>query len=175
MTAPAGIKNPNEVRRHPLLDLLHVLMRTAHLVSSAAWVGGSIFYAWVLLPQLRGSEEGRGVSPALAASFGRVVGASAWTLLATGGYLTFDRLTNARLGAPYALVLALKLLLVVWMFLLAGALGRRRTRPSLTHPSGHEARRVLLPAPTLVLLLGLAVFLLSAALTTIYGATPAAR
>ncbi len=151
-------------------------MRTAHLVSSAAWIGGSIFYAWVLAPQLRVSEEARKVSPAVARSFGQVVSLSAWTLLATGGYLTFDRLTNTRLAVPYAVVLAVKVLIAVWMFLLAGALGRSRRgsrRAALQEPKAAPASlRALIPVPTLILALGLVVFLLSAVLTTMYQATP---
>lgn len=147
-------------------------MRTAHLVSSAAWVGGSLVYALVIVPQLRGSEAARAAAPAFARSFGAVVRASAWTLLATGGYLTFDRLTNTRLAVPYALVLALKVLLVIWMLLLAGALsrsrGRRRAAGESTDPA--ERWRGLVPVPTLILALGLAVFLLSAVLTTMYQA-----
>lgn len=149
-------------------------MRTAHLASSAAWIGGSLFYAWVLGPQLKVSEEARKVSPALARSFARVVSFSGWTLLATGGFLTFDRLTNTRLAVPYALVLALKVLLAVWMFLLAGALGRRRRRPrtSAAQPTAYPSGlRALIPVPTLILVLGLVVFLLSAVLTTMYQAT----
>ncbi len=152
-------------------------MRTAHLVSSAAWVGGSLFYATVLGPELRRSEEARRISPALARAFGQVVGASAWTLLATGAYLTFSRLTNTRLDAPYALVLALKVLIVIWMFLLAGALGRNRHRKGTALGAGGTALgaggatwRGLVPVPTLLLWLGLVVLLLSAVLTTLYGA-----
>lgn len=146
-------------------------MRTAHLVSSAAWVGGSLFYAAVLAPEMRRSEEARRISPALARAFGQVVGASAWTLLATGGYLTFSRLTNTRLDAPYALVLALKVLIVIWMFLLAGALGRNRQRKGTALGAGGASWRGLMPVPTLLLWLGLVVLLLSAVLTTLYGAS----
>ncbi len=148
-------------------------MRTAHLVSSAAWIGGSIFYVWVILPQLRRSEEARTLAPAIATSFAGVVSASGWTLLATGGYLTFDRLTNTRLAAPYALVLAVKVLLAVWMLLLAGALGRRRSRRRTSgQVPGAPLWRGIVPVPTLILALGLVVFVLSALLTTMYAATP---
>lgn len=150
-------------------------MRTAHLVASAAWIGGSIFYAWVVLPQIRRSEESRKLSPAFASSFARVVSASGWTLLATGGYLTFDRLTNTRLAVPYALVLLVKVLLAAWMLLLAGALGRRRTRRRvLPEATGVPSWLGVIPVPTLILALGLLVFVLSAVLTTMYAATPSA-
>lgn len=147
-------------------------MRTAHLIASAAWLGGSLFYALALRPHLGASEQARNLSPAVARSFGRVVSASAWTLLASGGYLSFARLTNTRLDAPYAPVLALKVALAVWMFLLAGALGRNRgkTAPIDDLPPS-SGWRLLLPVPTLILVLGLVVFVLSALLTTLYGAS----
>lgn len=153
-------------------------MRTAHLIASAAWVGGSLFYALVLAPELRRSADARRVSGAAARTFGQVVAASGWTLLATGGYLTFDRLTNTRLGAPYALVLLAKVLLAVWMLLLAGALVRGRRRRELLGSAapgagGAPLWRGLLPVPTLILVLGLVVFLLSAMLTSMYQVTGA--
>jgi putative copper export protein len=155
-------------------ELLEVTARVAHLVSSAAWLGGSLFYALVLRPSLAGREEAPRVSPEIARRFGKIVGASAWALLASGGYLTFARLTDVRLGAPYALTLALKALLAVWMFLLAGALGRgrasRRLRPRAD--SQPKTWRALVPVPTLLLALGLIVFILSAILTTLYQTTP---
>lgn len=149
-------------------------MRTAHIVASAAWLGGSLFYAFVLGPVLARMEEAHRISPAIGLAFGQVVTASAWTLLATGAYLTFYRLSNQALGAPYALTLALKVALAVWMFLLAGALsrnrGKRRAAPEGTGPVTRW--RGLLPrVPTLILLLGLVVFLLSSILTALYQAT----
>ena len=150
-----------------------MLIRTAHIISAAAWVGGSLFYALVLGPLLSRLEEARKISPAVSRSFGSVVTSSAWTLLATGGYMTFDRLQNTRLGVPYAVILALKIALAVWMFLLAGALGRSRgRRQTRIEESGAFSRwRGLVPVPQLILWLGLVVFALSAALTTIYEAT----
>lgn len=149
-----------------------MIVRTAHLAASAAWLGGSLFYALVLGPQLARLEEARRISPAIGRSFGRVVTASAWTLLGTGAYLTFDRLTNTRLGLPYAIVLALKISLAVWMFLLAGALRRNRGKPPVEASGVYARWRGLLPVPTFILVLGLIVFVLSATLTTIYQATP---
>lgn len=146
-------------------------MRTAHLVASAAWLGGSFFYAFVLGPLLPKLQEARRISPMIGQSFGQVVSASAWTLLATGGYLSFSRLTNTRLTTPYAVVLAVKIALAIWMFLLAGALSRNRGRRALpTEGSAYARWRGLIPVPTLILVLGLVTFTVSAALTTMYGA-----
>ena len=162
-------------RRQELGEVLEVVVRTVHLVASAAWVGGSLFYALVLRPQLRRWEQATSLSRSHGHAFGRVVSLSAWLLLASGGYLTFARLTNPSLGAPYVLVLGLKILLAVWMMLLAGALSRNRGKPPVAASRVPALWRGVMPVPTLILLLGLIIFLLSAVLTTIYQATPASQ
>jgi len=173
-SAPTAARDGRRSRRpkeRQLADLLHIAIRTAHIVASAAWLGGSLFYALVLGPVLAESEAVRGLSPRFGLLFGRVVGISAWTLLGTGAYLTVERLSDQDTGTPYALTLALKIALAVWMFLLAGAISRNRGKPRIAvEARGAYARwRGLLPVPSLILYLGLLVFLLSSALTTIYG------
>jgi len=152
-------------------DVVETTMRSAHLLASAAWMGGSIFYVFVLSRAAR-TADARAPLAGVAQAFARVVSLSAWTLLATGGYLTFDRLSNTRLETPYVVVLALKILLALWMMLLAGALSRNRgRRPLNREDDGWAARwRVVMPAPRLILVLGTVIFVLSAVLTTMYQA-----
>ncbi|MDQ3856123.1 MAG: hypothetical protein M3281_06975 [Chloroflexota bacterium] len=155
-------------------EAFETVARTLHLVASAAWLGGSLFYAFVVGPQLARSSEARSVVRSLGEAFGRVVSVSAWTLLATGAYLSFARLTNTHLAAPYPLILAVKIALALWMMLLAGAL--RRNRGKRPPPGGLYSRwRGTVPVPTLILVLGLLVFLLSSVLTTMYQAAPGSR
>lgn len=140
-----------------------------HITAASAWIGGSIFYALVLVPALRTAQPLPALSGAIARSFGRVVTASAWALLASGMFMTFDRLRDPALGAPYAVVLGLKVLVAVWMFILAGALTRSRRRPARrARTEGRWA--ALVPVQWRILSLGLAVFVLSAALTSMYQA-----
>lgn len=152
-----------------LYDTLFVVARTAHIVAAAMWIGGSLFYAFVLGP-LIARPENQGIRKSVAESFGRAVTLSVWTLLFSGAYMTFARLTNTHVGVPYAVVLGLKILLALWMFLLVGAIGRNRGKRQRTAIEGGPGARLrgLIPLPTLVLALGLVVFVLSAILTSIY-------
>ena len=133
-------------------DLFLLIVLWAHLVSATAWVGGSIFYLFVRA----------------------MVDTAIFVLLATGIILTFNRLTPGVIGVQYALVLAVKIALSVWMFILARD-RRRRTALSELHrerptpPSGplRNVLRALSGYNTLVIL-GLVVFLLADALDVIF-------
>ena len=156
-------------------DLFLLIVLWAHLVSATAWVGGSIFYLFVLRPALRKSAEGgREINIAAADEFRAMVDTAIFVLLATGIILTFNRLTPGVIGVQYALVLAVKIALSVWMFILARDRRRRtallelhRERP--TPPSGpwRKVLRALSGYNTLVIL-GLVVFLLADALDVIF-------
>ena len=155
-------------------DLFLLIVLWAHLVSATAWVGGSIFYLFVLRPALRKSaERGREINIAAADEFRAMVDTAIFVLLATGIILTFNRLTPGVIGVQYALVLAVKIALSVWMFILARD-RRRRTALELhrecpTPPSGplRNVLRALSGYNTLVIL-GLVVFLLADALDVIF-------
>ena len=107
-----------------MADVLLLIVRWAHAIAAVAWVGGGIFYWVVLRPALRTE----GVPPAVArfagAEFGGLVALAAWTLVVTGFVLVFARLSEPAADVPYGAVLALKIALSVWMFLLVS--GRRR-------------------------------------------------
>src|SRR5579859_34367 len=116
-----------------MLLALQVLMRTAHVVAAAAWVGGSIFYLVVLLPALRAGGPAPQVAARAAALFRKLVNLCMGVLLATGVYLTFDRLTSTNAGAAYVVALALKIAVALAMFGLAlyqAQEGVRRLRSS---------------------------------------------
>ena len=107
-----------------MADVFLLIVRWAHAIAAVAWVGGGIFYWVVLRPALRTE----GVPPAVArvagAEFGGLVALAAWTLVVTGFVLVFARLSEPAADVPYGAVLALKIALSVWMFLLVS--GRRR-------------------------------------------------
>ena len=106
-------------------DVFLLVVRWLHLISAAAWIGGSLFYLLVLRPVLRRSPESSGLlSAATASEFRTLVDTSIFVLLATGIILTFNRLTPGVVGVPYVATLGLKIALAVWMFVLAR--GRRR-------------------------------------------------
>ena len=149
-------------------DVFLLVVRWLHLVSAAAWVGGSLFYLVVLRPALRRSPESpRAIQVASASEFGTIVDICIFVLVATGIILAFNRLTEDAIGVPYVTILGVKIALSAWMFVLA--LDRRR-RAGTAYPSSVAP----LPEPTKVrkigralsvyngiVVLGIAVFFLS--------------
>ncbi len=156
-------------------DAFLVVVRWIHLVASAAWVGGSIFYLFVLRPALRRSPEaGRRISETTAAEFRALVDTCIFVILATGIILTFNRLNIGVTGPSYGIVLGIKVALSVWMFLLARS-RRRRTalldmyRENPKPPSGMFGKIVrAISGYNTIVILGVIVFLLADLLKTLY-------
>jgi uncharacterized membrane protein len=146
-----------------MLLALRVVMRTAHIVAGAAWIGGSIFYLVALLPGLRAGGAAPAVGAQVAARFRRLVNACMGVLLVTGTYLAFDRLAASTVGVAYVVVLGVKIAVALALFALAvyqAQEGVQRLR----------GRRTALwkAAPRLILALGLLAFLLGALLTELF-------
>lgn len=142
---------------------IRLIVRAAHLLAAAAWVGGSFFYLVVALPALRNGGPAPGVGAQMAGLFRRVVTICTGVLLLTGAYLTFDRLTTTTLGWPYLAVLALKIALALCMFALAFYLGQSNIRRL-----AKRATRLSKAAPQLMLSLGILVFVLGALLNILF-------
>ena len=108
-------------------DVFLLVIRWLHLLSAAAWIGGSLFYLLVLRPSLRRSPQAPETLATIAArEFRVVVNTCIVVLIATGVILAFDRLAEGVVDAPYAITLGLKSALTLWMFMLAWS-HRRRT------------------------------------------------
>ena len=155
-------------------DLFLVVVRWLHLVAGAAWVGGSLFYLFVLRPALRRSPDSSGIlSAAAAAEFRAVVETAILVLVATGVILTVNRLTPGVAGVPYVATLGVKIALSVLMFSLA--LGRRK-RPLMMEGQAQQDEspgrlaRVLRSASgyNALVILGVIVFLVSDLLKVLY-------
>jgi uncharacterized membrane protein len=149
-----------------MLLALRVLMRTAHIVAGAAWIGGSIFYLVALLPSLRAGGAEPAIGAQVAVRFRQLVNICMGVLLVTGVYLAFDRLASSAVGVAYVVVLAAKITVALAMFALAvyqaqEGIGRLRAR------RGPLWKAV----PRLILALGLLAFLLGALLTGIFEST----
>src|SRR5438270_11062578 len=107
---------------------IRLIMRAAHILAAAAWVGGSIFYLAVALPALRNGGSAPGVAGQIAALFKRVGNICMGVRLLSGAYLTFDRLATTTLGWPYLVVLALKISVALTLLVLAIYLGQSTIR-----------------------------------------------
>ncbi|MBV8822636.1 MAG: hypothetical protein JO123_07590 [Ktedonobacteraceae bacterium] len=144
---------------------IRLIVRAAHILAAATWVGGSLMYLVVVVPALRRGTIDRapGVAAQVAALFKQVVNICIWVLLLSGVYLTFDRLTQTTLGIPYIVVLCAKIGAALAMFVLPIYLGQSNIR-RLVKRSTPLSRA----APQLMLALGILVFVLGAILNTIY-------
>jgi uncharacterized membrane protein len=157
-------------------ELFLLIVRWSHLVSATAWLGGSLFYLLVLCPALRRAPDAaRTINEAVAAEFRVIVETCMFVLLATGVILTFNRLTPGVAGVPYAATLTVKIVLAIWMFVLAR--GRRRQTALMRMykdeptpmPNSRMHRAIqAVSGYNLVVVLGVIVFLLSDALKVLF-------
>lgn len=145
---------------------LRVIMRSAHVLAAAAWVGGNIMYAAVVVPALRLGGSTPAVSAKIAALFKQLTKVCIGVLLLTGAYLTFDRLTQTTLGLAYLLVLGLKIALAIIMFVLALYMGQSAVRRL-----AKQSTQLSKAAPQLMLVLGILVFVLGALLNILFEMT----
>ncbi|HEX8996180.1 MAG TPA: hypothetical protein VF812_09120 [Ktedonobacterales bacterium] len=145
-----------------MLLALSVLMRTAHMLAGGVWVGGSLIYLLAITPALRLGKAAPEVGARIAAEFRRLVNISMVTLLLSGVYLIFDRLTTTTVGVAYVVTLAVKVALALTMFGLAIAQAQEARRPARLRG------RLWRLAPRWILALGVVVFLLGAALNGLF-------
>jgi uncharacterized membrane protein len=139
------------------------LVRAAHILAGAAWVGGSLFYLIVVVPALRAFGPAPALAAKIAELFKRMVNICVGVLLLTGGYLVFDRLTQTTLGLSYLVVLSIKIVAAIVMFVLASYMAQSNIR-RLAKRSTRFSRA----APQLMLALGILVFILGALLNSLF-------
>jgi len=144
---------------------IRLIVRAAHILAAAAWVGGSILYLVAVLPALRSAGPAPAIAGQIAALFRRMVNICIGVLLLTGVYLMFDRLTQTMLGWPYLIVLGLKIAAALAMFVLAIYLGQSNIRRL-----AKRSTRLSKAAPQLMLALGIIVFILGALLNGLFEA-----
>lgn len=144
---------------------LRLIVRFAHILAAATWVGGSILYLVVVLPALRKGDPAPAVAAQVAALFRRLVNVCIGVLLLSGAFMVFDRLTQTTLGLPYLVVLSLKIVSALAMFIVAIYLGQSNIRRL-----AKRSTRFSKAAPQLMLALGIFVFLLGALLNVLFGA-----
>lgn len=146
-----------------------LIVRAAHTIAAAAWVGGNIMYLVAVIPALRvasPSPEVAAIAGQIAVLFRRMVTICMGVLLLTGGYLLFDRLTQTTVGLSYVIVLVLKVAAAIAMFVLALYLGQSNIRRL-----AKRSTRLSKAAPQLMLALGILVFVLGALLNTLFEAS----
>ena len=157
-----------------LFDILALIVRWVHAVSSVLWIGGSLFYLIILRPALRDAEKsgappGRIVSRLVALHFREWVHVSMIALLVSGAILTFDRLTEPTVSALYIGALAAKIGIAFWLFGIGTStyrkklIERRHEARDSMDGGGRGVTRWLKPlfSPSMIVYGGLVVILLS--------------
>ncbi len=157
-----------------LFDILALIVRWVHAISSVLWIGGSLFYLIILRPALRDAEKsgappGRIVSRLVALHFREWVHVSMIALLVSGAILTFDRLTEPTVSALYIGALAAKIGIAFWLFGIGTAtyrkklIERRHEARDSKDGGGRGVTRWLKPivSPSMIVYGGLVVILLS--------------
>ncbi len=139
------------------------LVRSIHILAAAAWVGGSFMYLVVVMPALRNGGPAPVIATQIAMLFKRLANYCIGTLLLSGTYLTFDRLTQTTLGWSYLIVLGLKIIVAISMFMLALYIGQNTMRRL-----AKRSTRLSKAAPPLMLALGILVFILGALLNHLF-------
>ena len=156
-------------------DVFLLIVRWIHLVAAAAWVGGSVFYLLILRPVSNRTSGGSNESiSAVAAEFRGLVDICIVALVATGAILSLERLAGGVADVPFAVTLGVKAFLTVWMFYLTYSLRRRRDLGSSSaidapvFPILTNRLAGLLDRHSLIVILGVVVFLVSDLLKVLY-------
>lgn len=136
------------------LEIILLAIRWAHALAAVVWIGGSLFLLLAGRPALR-SPKLRSIDPdgllgrALAAEFRPIVATAIAVLIVSGVILSVHRLTSDAAGVPYAIALAIKILLALYAFAIAWLLPRQPARPAA---ASRGIRRALAGPKTLTLI-----------------------
>ncbi len=142
--------------------IARVLLRLAHAVAAALWVGGGAYYVLALRPSLRHADpDARALGQAAQAEFGEWASVATIILIATGVVMTFDKLSNGYGTTVYVILLGVKIVAAVAAFWLTGTFVRAaRTR--------RARKSTLLNRSWVVLTLGTAAFVIGIVLSVVY-------
>lgn len=149
-------------------SITRLLLRLAHAISAAAWLGGGAYYVIALRPHLRTADESaRAVAREAQREFGRWATLATLIMIGSGVVLMYDQLSGGRGSLVYVILLVIKVGAAAAAFRLSGAFSRRRVAPVRT-------RAKVQPRPTwidrawLILWLGTLAFVLGVALSVFY-------
>ena len=143
-----------------MTEFILLLVRWIHSIAALTWVGGAIFYWFIMRPSIQTGILPDPIIQFARKEFGQIVILSMWALLITGAVLFFERISLPSATPIYVIVLAIKVTLSAWMFFLTvGPKGRAAIKVArqgkwrnLVDALGHINMTVIL---------GLAIFLLS--------------
>ncbi len=155
-------------------DIFLLIVRWLHLISAAFWVGGSLFYLFVIRTTIqKHPEKPSRFLAAISTEFRSTVNLCVFLLLITGVILALNRLTDSVTSMSYVITLSVKSTLSIWMFLSFQSLKRESvflemySDNKLAIPSPKNIWRFFFSYTTLAVL-GLIVLFLSDLLNIIF-------
>ena len=129
-----------------------------HQLGAIAWVGGSIFYKLVLQRAFRKAGTESGSIRTIGQEFGRIVRVAIAILVITGAFMAVVHLSAGGNSRLYIGILALKIALAFYMFLVVFLKSRASRKESPDdNVSGFSRLRRALSSTTALLILGIAV------------------
>ena len=151
-------------------DWLLLTAQWVHLMGAVTWVGGSIFFKFVLQPAFRSAGTEPNSVRAIGHEFGNIVRIAIVILFVTGAFMAVVHLTAGGNSRVYIGILALKIALAFYMFLIVWL--RRRSPPAgPASGSDHLWRRLRRAATstTTLLILGVVIIGLADVLSAVGG------
>ena len=149
-------------------EWIMLFVRWAHAIGAVAWIGGSIFFAFILRPVERANPDlMRPVLRPLGSVYRELVDIAVIAIIVSGIILMFDRLTGGDASVQWFIVLAVKLALALWMFYLVWR-SRQSDFDSTEKPSGIAARMSWLIGYNAMVFIGVIVFLLASTLRVLF-------
>ena len=143
-------------------DIFLLIVRWVHGISAATWIGGSLFFMLVYKPILsKHNQITKILNSDTSNSLRILIDTSIFVLLATGIILTFDRLNSNFIQLPYIYVLSIKIVLCLWIFLIAR--WSRKSKNLTTSLDDNKSNKLnkFISSYNMVIILGLIVFLIS--------------
>ena len=148
-----------------------LLVRWAHAIGAVAWIGGSVFFAFVLRPVERANPDlVRPLLRPIGSVYRELVDISVISIIVTGLVLMFDRLTGNDASPAWFIVLGIKLALALWMFYLVWNFRQSDFDPS-KKPPGITARLSWLVGYNAMGFIGVIVFLLASTMRVLFEST----
>ena len=143
--------------------IARMLLRLAHAIAAALWLGGGAYWLLALRPALRSADpQAREIGRAAQAEFGEWASVATIILIATGVVMSFDRLTNGRGSNVYVVLLGIKIVAAVAAFWLTGTFVRSARR------RGRGKSKTWINRSWVVLTLGTVAFVIGVALSVVY-------
>ncbi len=145
-------------------DWLMVLVRYAHGVAAIAWIGGSIFHALILRPlTIAEPQKMAQVMSLITPAYREIIDIAVVVLTVSGLILMFARIQGNEATVSWAIVLAIKIVLALWMFYIVWH--RRRSTAGASVNDGMASKLLGYNA---LLALGLIVFLFATVLRELF-------